>query len=91
MAVLDENNKVVNIIICNDDENETANLIEYNENNPAYINGDYLEGYFYPPKPFESWTRYKGNWEPPIPMPIEGMWHWDESIVNWIEQPIITE
>lgn len=51
MAMIDENNVVVNIVCCNDDEPESKNLITYTEDNPAYIGGDYIDGYFYPLKP----------------------------------------
>jgi hypothetical protein len=77
--------KVINIIvveenfICNDD------YVLYNEENPAYIDGDYIEGFFYPPQPFSSWTRNNGNWQPPTPMPTEGRWYWDETTLSWVE------
>lgn len=69
IAILDDNNKVLNIIMCNDDFQETPKAIMYNDNNSAYINGDYFDGYFYPPKNeniFSDWVRDgKGNWIPP--------------------------
>lgn len=80
MAVLDENNIVVDIIICNADEPENEKLIAYTDENPAYINGDYFEGKFYPEKPYPSWIRgevivghrtpidpiYAPGWVPPV-------------------------
>ena len=50
MAVLDENNKVINVVVFNDDEPDSPNQITYSEQNPAFIGGDYFEGNFYPPK-----------------------------------------
>lgn len=86
MAVIGDNNEVLNIICCNDDEPETTNLISYTDENPAYIGGDYIGGYFYPPKPYPSWSRGdSGNWIPPTPMPVqEGkLFFWVEDDLNW--------
>lgn len=37
-------------------------------------------------QPFPSWTL-DGNhdWQPPTPMPSEGMWLWDEGTLSWVE------
>jgi hypothetical protein len=59
--------------------------------NPAYVGGDYVDGYFYPPQTYPSWTRNNGNWISPIPKPIlteeqvlEGKYYkWNEDIINW--------
>ena len=84
MAVISDSGEVLNIIICHDDEPETANLITYTDNNPAYIGGDYVDGYFYSPQPYASWTRNKGVWLPPTPMPeSEGNWQWNEDEQEW--------
>lgn len=85
VAVLNQNNKVINIIIVNDNYELNANEIVYTNNNPAYIGGDYIAGYFYPEQPFASWVRVEGNWNPPTPMPTEGLWRWDEPTLTWIE------
>lgn len=61
-AMLDENNIVINILVCNDDEADTRNLITYTNNNPAYIGGDYVDGFFYPEKPAPNWLRDNGKW-----------------------------
>jgi hypothetical protein len=84
MAVIDEQNKVLNVLICDELEPETPTLIAYNDTNPAFIGGDYFEGYFYPPKPFDSWHRSAGVWEPPTPMPNSiGNWQWNELEQKW--------
>lgn len=87
VAVFDESNKVINIILCNDDYITKGNEIIYTNQNPAYIGGDYVDGYFYPPQPFASWIRNKGNWNPPTPMPIvEGKrYYWSENDLSWRE------
>lgn len=83
IAILDSNNTVVNVVIS---ESIPDNGIEYSENNPAFIGGDYFDGYFYPPKPFASWQRNKGNWESPVPVPSDGKkYTWNEANINWEE------
>jgi len=84
MAVLDENNVVINIIECFDHEWDKANQITYTQENPAHIGGDYVDGYFYDPQPFPSWTRLNGHWIPPKPKPeSEGLWEWSEEDQEW--------
>jgi len=86
MAVLDNNNKVINIIVASDDTQENNNLITYTENNPAFIDGDYIDGYFYSPQPYPSWTRDNGNWLPPVAHPNDGKFYsWDEATLTWVE------
>jgi len=86
MAIIDENNIVVNIICCNDFEVETETQICYTDINPAYIGGDYVEGYFYPPQPYSSWTRNKGIWEAPTPYPTDDkLYKWNELTTSWVE------
>lgn len=41
---------------------------------------------FVPPKPFMSWVLNKSNcqWEPPVPMPIDGKrYGWNETNLIW--------
>jgi hypothetical protein len=84
-ALLDENNKVINISIANDDWDSTG-WIEYTDNNPASIDGDFVDGFFYCEQPFPSWTRLDGNWISPIPMPTDGkLYEWNEVDKKWEE------
>lgn len=84
MAVLDESNVVVNVIICEDHEPEHEFLIAYGDSNPAFIGGDYVGGYFYPPQPFPSWQRNAGAWVCPVAYPTsEGRWQWNEEAQEW--------
>jgi hypothetical protein len=84
-ALLNDNNIVVNISIADDSWNSSG-WIEYANNNPAFIGGDYIDGYFYPIQPYLSWTRDNGNWQPPTPMPTDDKrYTWDEETLTWIE------
>ena len=51
-------------------------------------------GYSYDPtddvfissKPFPSWSIDSNHdWQPPIPMPSEGNYYWDEASTTWLE------
>jgi len=86
MAVLNNDGIVENIISCADDMEENSTLITYSNANPAYIGGDYVNGYFYSPQPYSSWTRNKGTWIAPVPYPTDGNYYiWDEETGSWIE------
>jgi hypothetical protein len=86
-AVISDTGIILNIVVCHNDEPETANLIAYTDTNPAYIGGDYVEGYFYPPQPYPSWTRSEGQWVAPVSMPDDGgRYQWDEDLQEWVEQ-----
>lgn len=84
VAILDNDNKVINIIIVNDNYELNANEIFYDKQT-VYINGDYIDGYFYAPQPYPSWIRSEGSWQAPTAMPTEGRWYWDENTLSWIE------
>lgn len=40
---------------------------------------------FVPPQPYPSWTldEQTCQWVPPVPMPTDGMYVWDESTLAW--------
>lgn len=82
MAILDELGIVINIIICEDDATEAKDKIIYNDDNPAHIGGDYVDGYFYSPQPFLSWIRNQGLWCPPLIKP-DGYHLWNEELLLW--------
>lgn len=42
-----------------------------------------------PPQPYPSWTWENGRWTPPLPMPDEGEWWWDDAAGEWL--PIDSE
>lgn len=84
VAIIDKDSKVIAI-------NEYADNYELASNeilvtNPAFIDGDFYEGFFYPEQPFSSWLRDgQGNWQAPIPYPNDGlMYQWDEEAGNWV-------
>ena len=43
------------------------------------------EDIFIAPQPFPSWIRQGSFWNPPIPMPTDGFWTWNEDTLSWIE------
>jgi hypothetical protein len=84
MAVLDDNNQVTNIILCDDSVENTPLLLTFTQDNPASIGGDYFEGYFYEAQPFPSWSREAGLWLAPTPKPESlGNWQWNEDEQEW--------
>jgi hypothetical protein len=63
MAIIEEDGTVVDIIYCDDNREETQNLKSFSKENPAYIGGDYHDGFFYPKKFNHSWIRDgRGSW-----------------------------
>jgi hypothetical protein len=41
---------------------------------------------FISPQPYPSWLLDNNfDWQPPTPMPIEGIWIWDEATLSWVE------
>jgi hypothetical protein len=41
------------------------------------------EDIFIAPQPFPSWIRNGSFWDPPVPMPTEGRWEWNEEEGAW--------
>jgi hypothetical protein len=86
MAEIDENGFVVNILVCANNEQETATRVNYSQDNPAYIGGTFDGGFFYPPQSYKSWLKDKGSWVAPVPYPTDGAkYTWDEETTSWIE------
>jgi hypothetical protein len=47
---------------------------------------DAINDVFVAPQPFPSWSLDTNHdWQPPTPMPTEGMWTWDEDNLSWTE------
>ena len=50
---------------------------------------DAVNDVFIVPQPFASWSLDQDfNWQPPTPMPTEGIWYWDEDSLSWLEQSL---
>ena len=62
-------------------------FVEYTDANPAHVGGDYVNGYFYAPQPFPSWSRDgQGNWSAPVEMPNdENQYVWNEQTQSWVK------
>ncbi len=47
---------------------------------------DAVRDAFIPPQPFASWTLDEDTcrWVPPVPMPSDGVYRWDEDAGAWI-------
>ena len=46
---------------------------------------DAINDVFISPQPYASWTLDNDfNWQPPTPMPTEGMWYWSETEQVWV-------
>ena len=42
---------------------------------------------FVAPQPFPSWTLdANAQWQPPVAMPTDGMYSWDEASQSWVAQ-----
>ena len=87
MAQVDANGIVINIIVAGDDWN-VQGFIEYTDEKPAGIGYTYdpVRDAFIPPKPYPSWTLNEQTclWDPPVPMPTDGMYSWDEATTSWV-------
>jgi hypothetical protein len=89
VAIINDNGIVIAINVYPDNYELSSNEILVT--NPAFVGGDYVDGYFYPLQPYPSWTRENGKWIPPIPKPIlkeeqvleRKYLIWNEEIQNW--------
>lgn len=82
VAVIAATGQIVNIKVC--DADYVLQPYEVEVTDGASLNGDYVNGRFYAPKPFASWTRGEGTWLPPVPMPTDGkLYEWLEDSQEW--------
>ena len=50
---------------------------------------DPIADVFIAPQPFASWSLDENfDWQAPTPIPNEGVWHWDEPTLTWVESTI---
>lgn len=89
-----KNGIVSNIVVADAEwaNAQTDTVVEYTDTNPAYIGGDYVDGFFYSPQPFASWTRSSGVWVAPVIMPTSveenKAWIWNETTVSWVNMDV---
>lgn len=43
---------------------------------------------FIPAQPYPSWILNETtlDWEAPVPKPEEGVWSWDEALIEWVQK-----
>lgn len=48
---------------------------------------DHARDAFVPPQPYPSWTLDEATclWMPPVQMPTDGLYQWDEAAQEWVE------
>jgi hypothetical protein len=83
-----ENNIVINTLVADESfiSAQSGEWIEYDDSRPAYIGTELVGGFLVSPQPFPSWTL-DGNhdWQPPVARPAEGMYAWNEELMQWAE------
>lgn len=101
--LLDENgneSEAKGIQFCKDHYGQDTVWVQtsYNGNirkNYAGLNYTYDIGLdaFIPPRPFPSWILNDKtySWDPPIPIPNDGFYHWDEETLSWIKDGDLPE
>lgn len=86
VAVISASGEVIAINVQPDDYDLAPHELEVL--GAAWVGGDYVDGYFYAPRPFPSWVRNEGKWLPPVPMPDGATWEthrWDEDTLSWVK------
>ena len=81
-----ENEPVLPLLVP--DADEIVSVTE--QNGPAHIGGDMLDGRFRAAQPYASWTwdSEAWMWAAPVPYPEGGNGYlWDENTLAWIEIP----
>jgi hypothetical protein len=87
-AVIDDQN-VLNVILADSktiaEEVTGKTCIEFT-NEPAVPGGTYIDGVFFPKKPYPSWALGLDNrWKAPVEMPIDNNGYvWDEDTISWV-------
>ena len=81
---------VVNVIVADSlsiaEEVTSKTCIEYT-NETVAIGDTYENGVFLHPQPYSSWVlNEENNWVAPVDYPSgDEIYHWDESVLNWVE------
>ena len=91
-ALLNQENIVINISVA-DDNWDSSGWVEYTDKNCG-IGYTYNPetNVFIAPQPYPSWSLDANHdWQPPTPMPTEGLWSWNEETLSWDEIELPTE
>lgn len=95
-AFLDKDNIVVNVVIIDDEEDETLfqkiaeqhNAVKWLDTSVygiTEINGHFDGERLWVEKPFPSWVKGDKEWVAPVPYPSDGLnYYWEESALEWI-------
>lgn len=89
-AVVPISGGIVSNIIAGENEEEVSQVVgecvEQNEETGNAEIDSLWNGSIFIKKPYPSWVVGENfNWQPPIPMPNEGTWTWNEELVDWEE------
>lgn len=69
---------------------QTCKRTSYNNNIRKQFAGigytyDAINDVFIAPQPYPSWSLDENfDWQPPSPMPADGIWYWNEDNLIWI-------
>jgi hypothetical protein len=89
VAVLNEDNLVTNVIICEESHILASNeVISTTETREAVINGTYDadNNKFIDHKPYPSWILDGYEWKPPLDKPSDGYpYWWNEEASAWVK------
>lgn len=83
---------VVNVVDVSSDswleqQPDIEDWVEFTLDNPAYIGGEYIDGFFYSHQPYSDWVKFEGKWQAPQPYPTDGFrYDWNENSHSWVRQ-----
>jgi hypothetical protein len=87
-AYVNPETHIVENISIGDDDWSDENWIEYSSSNVAGIGYSYRSdvNVFIAPQPYPSWILdLNFKWQPPVAMPTDGIYSWDEATQAWVE------
>ena len=91
-----QKNKVINLIVADEEwivkEWNAKDYYESTELRPIAIGSELVNGRFFAPQPYPSWSKDSDTylWEAPVAMPTDGArYTWDEATTAWVESPTL--
>ena len=83
-----QKNKVVNLVVADKEwiakEWNAGDYYESTELRPIVLGSELINGRFFAPQPYPSWTLDENqDWQPPTQKP-DGDAHWDEETQTWL-------